>query len=644
MKYFYDENRSARILKLIEKKHSISLDTLVEKLDVSSKTIKNDVKELNDLLVGSAFVDSKQGVYRIYILDSAHFEEVKKNIYTQKDFLNSPQKRMAFIMYKLINSEKPYLTDDLAYEMNVARTTIVNDLKKIKAIIQNYNLSIKGKTNNGIVLEGNELDIRNFILENIYDVIYDDFQIDDDIIEFAKGIIDKYKFDKTTFDSFIMSLTITFDRVVNGHSIKTLGNKYWELLSGWEFTLVTSIVDEIEKRLNISIPIEEKLFLTLPIAGMRTPTNTEEISQHIQITEEVLNLVSDIIERIREKMGLNITIDDMLEDFIYHMGFLVNRLKYGVHIDNPMLDDIKNKYKVAYKMAELAKEVIEEKLNVKVIQDEVGFIAVYFGVFISEQQIDKKQNYKVAVICGTGRVTARLVANQLKNIFDSNTIIDLYSDNSVTEEILNTYNLVLSTVNTDFRTTTKVLYLEKIFDEEVLKEKIRAIQYKDELDISLVQGMNSLLLGIIKEDMFFILNSELTYEENIDLMVDSLYSKGYIDSGFKNRLREREKKSTMAINESISLPHTINYKGKQILISLGISKDGIRISDDEKIKLVFLIGLPEHTSDDSVLVKVYDEIITIANNKEVIEDISKINNYKDMILYFVKENDIFNYK
>jgi len=48
MKYFYDENRSTRILKLIEQKHSILMDTIVEKFQVSSKTVKNDIKELND--------------------------------------------------------------------------------------------------------------------------------------------------------------------------------------------------------------------------------------------------------------------------------------------------------------------------------------------------------------------------------------------------------------------------------------------------------------------------------------------------------------------------------------------------------------------------------------------------------------------
>ncbi|MBU5456053.1 BglG family transcription antiterminator [Caproiciproducens sp. MSJ-32] len=641
MKYFNDENRSSRILSILEQKHSVSLETLTEKLNVSSKTIKNEIKKLNDQLDNSAFVDIKHGVYKIYIFDRFKFERVKQEIYSQRDFLNSPQRRMAFIVYKLINSEKSYLIDDLAYEMNVARTTIINDMKKIKEILSDYNLSIIGRPNNGIILEGNELDIRNFILENIYEITYEDFKIDEDIVQFVKDTISKYKLDKETFEAFIKSLTVSFDRLMNGHSIKTLSNKYGELLRSWEFEVVTSIVEEIERRLQINFILEERLFLTLPIVGMRTPINIEEISQRVHITDEILKLVSDIIERIRFKMGLNITKDDILEDFVYHIAFLVNRLKYGVHLNNPLIDDIKENYKVAYKMAELAKEVIEENLKVSMTQDEVGFIAAYFGLFISEQELVKPKDYKIAVICGTGRVTAKLVESQLRNIFDSKTTIDLFSDDKVIGEVLDTYDLVLSTVKTKYNTSTKVLYLDKIFDKESLKRKIKDLLYAEKLDMPLVQGMDSLLLSILKEERFFILDSQLSYQENIDLMVENLYAKGYVDEGFKERIREREKKSTMAINEFVALPHTINYKSRQILISLGVSKDGVKINAHERIKLIFLICLPEQTNDDAVLVKVYDEIITIANNEKAVEDISTIENFKDLILYFVKENDIF---
>ena len=39
---------------------------------------------------------------------------------------------------------------------------------------------------------------------------------------------------------------------------------------------------------------------------------------------------------------------------MYHIMFMINRLRYNVHIDNPMFEDIHYKYPLAFKMAEIA--------------------------------------------------------------------------------------------------------------------------------------------------------------------------------------------------------------------------------------------------------------------------------------------------
>lgn len=61
---------------------------------------------------------------------------------------------------------------------------------------------------------------------------------------------------------------------------------------------------------------------------------------------------------------------------------MINRLKYGFHIYNPMVDDFKNKYSVAYKMAEIAKGVLEERIGIEMTEDEMGFLAAYLECFI----------------------------------------------------------------------------------------------------------------------------------------------------------------------------------------------------------------------------------------------------------------------
>ncbi len=57
----------------------------------------------------------------------------------------------------LLHSDKPYPTEELAYEMNVGRTTVVGDLKRLRTMLDGYSVSIKGQTTQGLSLCGDEM-------------------------------------------------------------------------------------------------------------------------------------------------------------------------------------------------------------------------------------------------------------------------------------------------------------------------------------------------------------------------------------------------------------------------------------------------------------------------------------------------------
>ena len=78
-------------------------------------------------------------------------------IYEQEEYFNSPQTRMAYIFWQLMDAKKPYLIDDLSEEMKVGRTTTVGDLNRIREQIKKYDLTVEGKANTGLSLCGEEI-------------------------------------------------------------------------------------------------------------------------------------------------------------------------------------------------------------------------------------------------------------------------------------------------------------------------------------------------------------------------------------------------------------------------------------------------------------------------------------------------------
>lgn len=126
------DNRLANLLSFMEFKKAVALEELSERLKVTTKTIRNDIKELNGLLEGSAVIESVGGKYRLFQLNPAYFRECRDRIYTFDEYMNSPVKRYAYIMDCLLHSDGPYLTENLAEEMMVGRTTVIGDLKRLR--------------------------------------------------------------------------------------------------------------------------------------------------------------------------------------------------------------------------------------------------------------------------------------------------------------------------------------------------------------------------------------------------------------------------------------------------------------------------------------------------------------------------------
>ena len=298
-----EENRLCRILKIIEQSNITTAQSIADKLGVSTKTVRNEIKELNKLLKGYALIDNKQGKYILYVIDQTNFYKVIQDLRIQDDFFNSQQNRMSYIFYKLMNSKKPYLTDDLAEEMNIGRTTFVGDLKKLRSKIENYGLQIVGKTSKGLFLEGNEIDIRMCLLEDMYGSIYYDYKIDEDIVDLISKICRENAIGNITIGHFMNFFTVMIDRLLNGHTITELDDKYLSIKSTKTFEFIDKLLDEVENKIPIVIPENERIFLVLPIISMRTPINSQGI-KGIEISDETIDLVQEIISLIKKQMNM----------------------------------------------------------------------------------------------------------------------------------------------------------------------------------------------------------------------------------------------------------------------------------------------------------------------------------------------------
>ncbi len=638
MNNYFAEDRKFLIIKLLQHNHNIPLAELAQKLNVSTRTIRNDIKVLNDILEDSAFIEIEQGECCFYITDHYELEERKISLEKMQRDFDSPQKRVAYIIKTLMTNDKPYSTEELAYDMNLGRTTLSNEIKKLNEVLKNYGLSIEGTQNAGIQLKGEELQLRLFILEHIYDMVYEEEAIQENIQNCIETLFEQYRLESTTEKNFFHYVVMSVDRIQSGHSLKYMDEKFYVLQKSNAWDIIQTVANELRPLFNKEISIEEKLFMTIPLAGMRTPTDLENISK-MELKQNIDEVVEEIIASIGYELNLYLKKDNLQKDFYYHISFMVNRLQFGYVLKNPLAEEITKKYPLAYKMAKIAAKVVEEKYHVTVPEDEVGYITAYFGAYILEYSIVQQKPYKIALICSTGRGTARLIASQLKKLLDHNAEMDLYSEKQVSAELLNDYDIVFSTVTLPFESKKQIIRIKDIFDEKELLLHIQKVKYLEKVDFlgEETSGV-SLIAALLEEDTFFLLDEKKGYLENIKMMIEKLTEKGFVDEQFWERISEREKNSTMVFGHNVAFPHTVNEQREgKLVFALGVSTKKLKSECGENVQLIFLLALPKNKElDDSVLVRIYDEMISIAQNEQYIAEITKAENYKQLVRCFIK--------
>ena len=631
MKNLFGDNRQANILSVLRKNSALNIEMLAQRFGVSERTVRNDIKDINRELKNSGLVEINQGKCSLRVFDTRDFQNAYARIIETDDLMNSSQKRQEYVFAKLMRAMEPVLTDDIAYEMNIGRSTLISDLKKLRQTMEKYELEIVGKTSKGL---GSELNIRKFVMENLFGSIYQNYPQDELMLGKIHEAMAEKNFEESTQKMFENYMTLMFDRFLTGHVITRMPEKYYNLVSRNSFSFVDELIDDISKEFYIEIPIEEKIFVFLPIIGMRTPADSKNMYS-IELDEKIRPLLQKIVEQIRQELNISIDTHEFTEKFMYHIMFMINRLRYNVHIDNPMFEDIHYKYPLAFKMAEIAARVIKEDAEVVVTQAEMGYLAAYFGVFLEVNTLNQKQQ-KIAVISDKGRVTAQLFAVQIRKVVDSSSQLDILSPSEAVSGILDQYDIVICTTEHIIECECPVIYIHEIFDENELKNKLRQAKFCKGTDAAILDDNWYVMANILKEDTFFNLSEQEDYTSALNYIIDTLEKRGYVDADFKERVWEKESRSSMTI-DNIAIPHAVQKAGDSIVLSVGVFRKPMPYKEDN-IQIIFLLALPEEIRDENRLVCVYDEIMSLVKNDEMIEKITQSENYIDFMKVLYKRN------
>lgn len=569
-------SRQISIIKiLLNSEDTISGLALSQEIGCSSKTIQSEIKDINKQLKKSKILSIRGVGYKL----EGSFDEVNlnSNLYDDVD-------RVEYIIRKVLtlsNEEKNTIRlEDLADSMYVSVSTVKNDLKEVKRILEKYSISIKSKHKQGICISENEDRIVNCIIDlsNKRDnqLTLNDF-LNDDIRE-KKLIIKKILLDVLNENGLVLT-DIEFKNVLNNILVMLSRHKCDEK----EF--IESFVEDYSNK-------------------------RSSILENEQNKEIIISSIKTFCKNLKLATSIDISHDEIFEEFLYkHISSLCKKIKLGINQSPIIAQDIKIKYPFAFELASIAKKTIEKDLNIEINEDEVANIALHIGGAVERASYNNKDKvFKTIIVCTSGIGTSMLIKAKLENVFKEKLEILKVIPSYLVEYIkVIDVDFVISTVPIEIA-DIPVINISPILSEKEIKLIEKYIEtgniYLD-LDIK----------NLLDNELFFTDLDFKRKEDVINFMASKLVQKGYIDDDMKNSYFEREKIATTEIGNMVTIPHGAIGKVFENKIAIGILKTPIawEISD---VRLIIMLALDKD--------KILDYEVIFSNIYKRVDSIAKV--------------------
>lgn len=630
--------RIVKILNLLlESKKSLTGEEISRLIGVSSRTIRTDIKNLNDLLKenGGIINSDKSKGYSLEIKDKNTFNKFRINDEEDNKLLevkvSTPEERISYIIKKLLFNalnDEQITQMDLADEMFISLSTLKNDLKEVEKKLAKYDLKIISYKTKGMMIYGNESQIRYCISEYIFNNT-EDYNIEDNqfykdifreidlnkIKEITLKIISKYsiKLTDAAFKNMLIHIAIMIKRVNNRNLIVYTLDQINIIERTIEFKIVNELMKEIYEELDIDIVETEVYYITQHLIASKRYSAVDQN----ETLDEYENIIELVIDKVKEITEIDFSNDEQLKFGLkIHLKTALNRMKFGMNIRNEMLDVIKNNYQLAFQIGIIASKVIEEKEMVAVDENEIGFIAIHFGAALSRKGINNEVNFKTAIIvCSTGIGTAFLIKEKIKEHFKNKIkVVRTISLYEIDNETIESVDMILTTIPVKNIKSKKIIEVSNLLNHDELKkieDLIAGKESNNELGYE----------EFFRKECFYKGKSLKSKKEVIEFLTNEMIKKGFMSENTKASVIEREDMSSTEIGHLVAVPHPIDNDMNVSSIAILVLDKAI-IWDEQHVQVVFLISISKEKFKlwETVFMKLFKYLVKEGGVKELIKD------------------------
>ena len=138
----------------------------------------------------------------------------------------------------------------------------------------------------------------------------------------------------------------------------------------------------------------KKVGQTVSVTGHARVYSLKELTDRGEAKEIIksvsplcLELANEVLDQAEEEFG---KVDrSILFTMADHLDFAVRRIQNGEQISNPLTDDIRIMFYKEYKVAGCIRDLLKEKLGIRIDEHEIGYIALHVHAAIVDENVSQ---------------------------------------------------------------------------------------------------------------------------------------------------------------------------------------------------------------------------------------------------------------
>lgn len=627
---------------LLLKKDPTAIKEIVTTLNVSDRTLRTDVLNLNDdLFPKQAEIKLvRQKGYQLYTKDRKAFLDWWQtyNEENRSTLLNTSEERQHHLLLLLFKAEQFYSANEFMDLLFVSKNTLYSYLKTIRSQLATYQLTLINRPNIGFEIIGSEYNKRQAILELL---------LINDLHEYLLGFTDTEKLFFSTINlALLLELELTYLAPLNlldsdfyhKNILSTLAlaiariknerlitNVSFEIPSLTEETIriIDPFLIEIEKQFSITFTPNERAYfmLTLSINAPRLVKNAENFS----IISSAI--VKELLTAIRKTTNFDWTEDELLfKDLVGHIEGFIKMNLMDTGRKNPILDTIKHSFPLAYDLSLTHLEAIEKKHALYFSEDEIGYIALHIAGAI-ERNAKNNEKLRTIIICGSGNAMSRIIeAKMMKQYPLQFNIIKRCSYAEFQQMNLSQIDLAITTVPV-LDTTISTIFIDMAnLDKEIANLATYLNQHTNRF--------RSILSLFNSNNFYYYDKTDCSKQQLLARMATDLEKQQIVPTSFLSSVLDRENLHVTTINHLIAIPHPMVMSAVTSRISVAIFPNGIEWGKNEVTKIIFLFAI--NKDENETIEAVYDLLLELMDQKTIQEHLFKANTF-DKFLVALKQ-------